>query len=94
MLRIKFCVLNVDKFLQKNMLQKVQMIFAILNLTYFPPCRFSNGTIHDNFPPKILFAVSPLLALAYVLMTGFDEEGAEKAKRSKKGDFTLAGHEE
>ena len=46
------------------------------------------------YSPKILFAMSPLLALAYVLMTGFDDADAEKAKRSKKSDFTLAGHEE
>lgn len=43
---------------------------------------------------KLLFAISPLLALGYVLMTGFEDESQEKAKRNKKSDFTMAGHDE
>eukprot|EP00552_Chaetoceros_brevis_P003187 CAMPEP_0197737536 /NCGR_PEP_ID=MMETSP1435-20131217/9566_1 /TAXON_ID=426625 /ORGANISM="Chaetoceros brevis, Strain CCMP164" /LENGTH=61 /DNA_ID=CAMNT_0043326087 /DNA_START=40 /DNA_END=225 /DNA_ORIENTATION=+ len=43
---------------------------------------------------KILFAVSPLLVLGYVLLTGFDDKDEETAKRSKKTDFQLEGHDE
>eukprot|EP00551_Chaetoceros_affinis_P003653 CAMPEP_0203641160 /NCGR_PEP_ID=MMETSP0088-20131115/6479_1 /ASSEMBLY_ACC=CAM_ASM_001087 /TAXON_ID=426623 /ORGANISM="Chaetoceros affinis, Strain CCMP159" /LENGTH=54 /DNA_ID=CAMNT_0050496523 /DNA_START=131 /DNA_END=295 /DNA_ORIENTATION=+ len=43
---------------------------------------------------KILFAVSPLLALAYVLMTGFEDKDGEDAKRNKKADFQMEGHAE
>jgi hypothetical protein len=38
--------------------------------------------------------MSPLLALAYVLLTGFDDPEAEEAKRKKKTDFQLDGHDE
>jgi hypothetical protein len=38
--------------------------------------------------------MSPLLALGYVLMTGFDDPEAEKEKRSKKTDFQMDGHDE
>lgn len=41
-----------------------------------------------------MFAVSPLLALAYVLMTGFEDKAGEDAKRKKKSDFQLEGHAE
>lgn len=43
---------------------------------------------------KILFAMSPLLALAYVLMTGFEDKEVEGKKRSKKTDFQMDGHAE
>lgn len=43
---------------------------------------------------KILFAMSPLLVLGYVLITGFDDDDSETAKRSKKTDFQLDGHDE
>jgi hypothetical protein len=47
-------------------------------------------------PPslQILFAMSPLLVLGYVLITGFDDDDSETAKRSKKTDFQLDGHDE
>lgn len=38
--------------------------------------------------------MSPLLALAYVLMTGFEDKDGEEAKRRKKTDFQLDGHAE
>jgi hypothetical protein len=38
--------------------------------------------------------MSPLLALAYVLYTGFDDPEEEQVKRSKKTDFQLEGHDE
>jgi len=43
---------------------------------------------------KIIFAISPLLVLGYILYTGFDDDDAEKKKRSSKTDFTLEGHDE
>ena len=52
------------------------------------------GFICNNTKFKILFAVSPLLALGYVLMTGFEDKEGEAAKRKKKGDFQLEGHAE
>ena len=43
---------------------------------------------------QILVAVSPLLALGYVLMTGFEDKDGEDEKRKKKTDFQLDGHAE
>jgi hypothetical protein len=43
---------------------------------------------------KLLFAVSPLLALGYVLFSAFETPEAEALKRRKKGDFELEGHGE
>jgi hypothetical protein len=43
---------------------------------------------------KLLFAVSPLLALGYVLFSAFETPEAEALKRRKKGDFELDGHAE
>ena len=43
---------------------------------------------------KILFAISPLLALGYVLFSAFESPEAEALKRRKKGDFELEGHAE
>jgi hypothetical protein len=41
---------------------------------------------------QMLFAMSPLLALAYVLFSAFEDPKAEALKRRKKGDFELEGH--
>lgn len=38
--------------------------------------------------------MSPLLALGYVLLNGFEEKENEEAKRKAKSDFRLSGHEE
>eukprot|EP00533_Pseudo-nitzschia_delicatissima_P006597 CAMPEP_0116095684 /NCGR_PEP_ID=MMETSP0327-20121206/9794_1 /TAXON_ID=44447 /ORGANISM="Pseudo-nitzschia delicatissima, Strain B596" /LENGTH=62 /DNA_ID=CAMNT_0003587367 /DNA_START=87 /DNA_END=275 /DNA_ORIENTATION=+ len=43
---------------------------------------------------KMLFALSPLLGLGYVLMTAFEDDDAELRKRSKKTDFNMEGHSE
>eukprot|EP00569_Conticribra_weissflogii_P004704 CAMPEP_0171340882 /NCGR_PEP_ID=MMETSP0878-20121228/8846_1 /TAXON_ID=67004 /ORGANISM="Thalassiosira weissflogii, Strain CCMP1336" /LENGTH=61 /DNA_ID=CAMNT_0011843005 /DNA_START=148 /DNA_END=333 /DNA_ORIENTATION=+ len=43
---------------------------------------------------KLIFAMSPLLALFYIIYTGFEPEEVEKKKRLKKGDFELDGHAE
>lgn len=43
---------------------------------------------------KLLFAMSPLIALGYVIYTGFEPEEVEAKKRSQKGDFQLDGHSE
>jgi len=65
---------------------RVTMILSFtLELTYFA-CFL--------YPSQILFAMSPLLALGYVLYTGFDDPEEEKVKRSKKTDFQLEGHDE
>ena len=42
---------------------------------------------------KILFALSPLIALFCVIFTGFESEEEEKAKK-RKADFQLDGHSE
>ena len=42
---------------------------------------------------KLLFALSPLLALFYVLLSGFESAAEENKKRLKKG-FSLDGHAE
>ena len=43
---------------------------------------------------QLIFAISPLLALGYVLMGAFESDDAEKRKRNKKSDFNLEGHAE
>jgi hypothetical protein len=43
---------------------------------------------------KLIFAISPLIALAYVLISAFESEESEAKKRSKKADFNLEGHAE
>eukprot|EP00549_Striatella_unipunctata_P017680 CAMPEP_0118677724 /NCGR_PEP_ID=MMETSP0800-20121206/2794_1 /TAXON_ID=210618 ORGANISM="Striatella unipunctata, Strain CCMP2910" /NCGR_SAMPLE_ID=MMETSP0800 /ASSEMBLY_ACC=CAM_ASM_000638 /LENGTH=55 /DNA_ID=CAMNT_0006573445 /DNA_START=44 /DNA_END=211 /DNA_ORIENTATION=- len=43
---------------------------------------------------KLLLAFSPLLALAYVLLSGFETDEQENMKRKKKTDFELDGHAE
>eukprot|EP00581_Thalassiosira_minuscula_P008025 CAMPEP_0183702202 /NCGR_PEP_ID=MMETSP0737-20130205/388_1 /TAXON_ID=385413 /ORGANISM="Thalassiosira miniscula, Strain CCMP1093" /LENGTH=61 /DNA_ID=CAMNT_0025928771 /DNA_START=103 /DNA_END=288 /DNA_ORIENTATION=+ len=43
---------------------------------------------------KLLFAMSPLLALFYIVYTGFEPEEVERKKRQQKGDFSLDGHAE
>jgi hypothetical protein len=43
---------------------------------------------------QILFAVSPLLVLGYILLSAFESEEAELSKRRKKADFNLEGHAE
>ena len=43
---------------------------------------------------KLIFAISPLIALAYVLISAFESEESEEQKRKKKADFNLEGHAE
>ena len=43
---------------------------------------------------QILFAVSPVLALGYVLFSAYESPETERMKRRKKGDFELEGHAE
>lgn len=38
--------------------------------------------------------MSPLLALFYIIYTGFEPEEVEKKKRAQRGDFQLDGHAE
>ena len=42
---------------------------------------------------KLLIALSPLIALGYILFTAFESPEAEAKKRKKKG-FELDGHAE
>ncbi len=43
---------------------------------------------------QMVFALSPLLGLAYVLATAFESDDAEYRKRHKKSDFNMEGHSE
>eukprot|EP00550_Attheya_septentrionalis_P010302 CAMPEP_0198289148 /NCGR_PEP_ID=MMETSP1449-20131203/7452_1 /TAXON_ID=420275 /ORGANISM="Attheya septentrionalis, Strain CCMP2084" /LENGTH=58 /DNA_ID=CAMNT_0043987443 /DNA_START=163 /DNA_END=339 /DNA_ORIENTATION=- len=43
---------------------------------------------------KIIFAVSPLLVLFYILVSAFESDESENLKRKKKTDFELDGHAE
>ena len=43
---------------------------------------------------KVLFALSPRLALFYVIFTGFESTEEEQAKKKKRSDFQLEGHAE
>jgi hypothetical protein len=42
----------------------------------------------------MIFAISPLLLLGYILMTAFETDEQELKKRSKKSDFDMDGHAE
>jgi hypothetical protein len=42
----------------------------------------------------MVFALSPLLLLGYILMTAFEDDDAELKKRNKKSDFDMDGHAE
>lgn len=46
------------------------------------------------FSKQLLFAVSPLLALGYILLSAWEDPEAEEVKRRKKTDFQLDGHAE
>jgi hypothetical protein len=41
---------------------------------------------------QLLFAVSPLIALGYILLSAFEDPDTEEIKRKKKTDFELDGH--
>ena len=56
-----------------------------LNFTYFT---FSLSIIFT----QLLIALSPLLALFYIIYTGFEPEEVERKKREQTGDFQLDGH--
>lgn len=43
---------------------------------------------------QLIVAMSPLLALAYVLISAFESEEEEAKKRNKKSDFEMEGHAE
>eukprot|EP00545_Synedropsis_sp_CCMP1620_P008595 CAMPEP_0119016296 /NCGR_PEP_ID=MMETSP1176-20130426/11919_1 /TAXON_ID=265551 /ORGANISM="Synedropsis recta cf, Strain CCMP1620" /LENGTH=62 /DNA_ID=CAMNT_0006969639 /DNA_START=28 /DNA_END=216 /DNA_ORIENTATION=- len=61
----------------------------------------AGGTIEASSPldyaiiaAKLLFAVSPLIVLGYILLSAFEPEEVELKKRKKKSDFNLEGHAE
>jgi hypothetical protein len=56
-----------------------------LNFTYFA---FSLSIIFT----QLLIAMSPLIALFYIIYTGFEPEEVERKKREQTGDFQLDGH--
>lgn len=43
---------------------------------------------------KVLFAMSPLIILGYVIYSGFESPEEEAMKLKKKTDFQLEGHAE
>lgn len=49
---------------------------------------------HFGCIEQLLFAVSPLIALFYVIYTGFEDAEDEAKKRKKKDGFQLDGHAE
>ena len=49
---------------------------------------------YHYYKSQLLFAMSPLIALFYVIYTGFEPEEVEQKKRAQKGDFQLDGHSE
>ena len=75
-----------------NRLVAVQINVCCLNTTKKLLASIENLThLH---PHQLLFAMSPLIALFYVIYTGFEPEEVEREKRAKKGDFQLDGHGE
>ena len=53
----------------------------------------ASSNTHRTFTfAQLLFAASPLIVLAYILLTAFEDPETEKLKRRKKGDFELEGH--
>eukprot|EP00594_Rhizosolenia_setigera_P007597 CAMPEP_0178953664 /NCGR_PEP_ID=MMETSP0789-20121207/8548_1 /TAXON_ID=3005 /ORGANISM="Rhizosolenia setigera, Strain CCMP 1694" /LENGTH=60 /DNA_ID=CAMNT_0020634955 /DNA_START=69 /DNA_END=251 /DNA_ORIENTATION=+ len=56
----------------------------------------------DEFDPvtmainalKVIFAMSPLIALGVIVYQGYEGDESESKKRNKKSDFELAGHGE
>lgn len=43
---------------------------------------------------QMIFALSPLLVLGYILATAFESDEQESRKRNKKSDFNMEGHSE
>ena len=54
----------------------------------------SHPTTVLSWLSKLLVALSPLIALGYILFTAFESPEQEALKRKKKGDFDLDGHAE
>ena len=70
-------------------------IFSSVSIVLFCPFINQLPTKNDELhTPQLLVACSPLLALFYVIYTGFEDEEKEQAKRRQKGDFALDGHGE
>ena len=64
-------------------------------LTYFPIHSYFSCNIQlRTCWAQLLFAMSPLIALFYVIYTGFEPEEVERKKRMQTGDFQLDGHAE
>ena len=57
-------------------------------------CIYASLRFVIDFNAQLLFALSPLLALGYVLFSAFETEEQENRKRNKKSDFNLEGHAE
>lgn len=47
-----------------------------------------------NLMNQMIFALSPLLVLGYILATAFESDEQESRKRNKKSDFNMEGHSE
>jgi hypothetical protein len=67
---------------------------SALSKRYFHLYAIPSHTLDETLGSilQILFAMSPLLALAYVLFSAFEDPKSEALKRRKKGDFELEGH--
>lgn len=63
-------------------------------LTSFPIHSYFSCNIQLRTWTQLLFAMSPLIALFYVIYTGFEPEEVERKKRMQTGDFQLDGHAE
>lgn len=81
-------VINGLKVRWGHNLSRSNYFFA---LSYLPTYFFS---LHASLPNQLLFAISPLLVLGYVLISAFEPEEVENKKRNKKSDFNLEGHGE
>ena len=55
---------------------------------------YSSSVIFISAYIQMIFAISPLLLLGYILMTAFETDEQELKKRSKKSDFDMDGHAE
>lgn len=72
---------------------KVRLLCWSLHQNRNTPFSITN-TFLFLFANQIIFALSPLIVLAYILFSAFESPEAEALKRRKKGDFELEGHGE
>ena len=59
-----------------------------------PSSAFRGNAMKRKLHGQLLFAISPLIVLFYIIYTGFESEENESKKRQQRGDFQLDGHAE